>query len=467
MNEPELLFVMGHEMGHFALGHVWQGIALSSAVMILAFYAAYRTAGSVISRFGDRFGFSSLDDIASLPLLLMLVAAFSLITTPAQLAFTRHVEHEADRFGLEITQTSHSAGTAFVKLQTDALAVPRPGLLFTLWRASHPPLGERIDFANDYHPWREGLPLIYSRCLPTDPDTRTPKGDSMCDQNHFDDDLKDYTARGLVTRREFGALMGAGVVMMLPQALHAVAVTESDVNVRTPDGTADCYFVHPATGTAPGVVIWPDIMGLRPAFSTDGHAPGRSRYSVLVVNPFYRQKKAPVIAPGQSVQRSRRAQRAASACACPEPDDTHDRRKSIVAWLDQQAPVAKKQEDRHHGLLHGRSDAPCDGSGLGSRRRGRVIPRRRTGGRGTDSPHLAAAKTKSQFLIAIAENDDMRAPNEKNVLKQTFRQCRRGRGVRGRCHGWCPPDSAVYNEPQAEKAWTDCSCCLERLSRSC
>ena len=77
---------------------------------------------------------------------------------PAELAFTRHLEHEADRFALEITQTNHSAGTAFVKLQEDALANPRPGLLFKLWRSSHPPLGERIDFGNDYHPWREGGP---------------------------------------------------------------------------------------------------------------------------------------------------------------------------------------------------------------------------------------------------------------------------------------------------------------------
>ena len=73
----------------------------------------------------------------------------------------------------------------------------------------------------------------------------------MCDQNHFEDDAKEYAARGLVTRREFGALVGAGVVMMLPRVVNAVTVTESDVNVRTPDGTADCYFVHPASGTAP------------------------------------------------------------------------------------------------------------------------------------------------------------------------------------------------------------------------
>ena len=109
-----------------------------------------------------RFGFSTLDDFASLPLLLLLTGVFSLIVNRRMLAFTRHIEHEADRFGLEITQTNHSAATAFVKLQTDALAVPRPGLLNVLWRQSHPPLGERIDFANQYHPWRDGQPLVYA-----------------------------------------------------------------------------------------------------------------------------------------------------------------------------------------------------------------------------------------------------------------------------------------------------------------
>jgi STE24 endopeptidase len=161
MTDKELLFVMGHEMGHYALGHVWQQIVLSSLLILGSLYAAYRTAGLALARYGGRFGFSSLQDFASLPLLLLLMNLFSLIVTPAILTFTRHVEHEADRFGLEITQTSHSAGMAFIKLQTDALAVPRPGLLNVLWRQSHPPLGERIDFANAYHPWRDGKPLMY------------------------------------------------------------------------------------------------------------------------------------------------------------------------------------------------------------------------------------------------------------------------------------------------------------------
>src|SRR5712672_2082866 len=120
----------------------------------------------------------------------------------------------------------------------------------------------------------------------------------MCDQDHFEKDQQEFEARGLVTRRQFGVLLGAGATILLPQVVNAVAVTESDVSVKTPDGTADCYFVHPATGTAPGVLVWPDIFGLRPAFRQMGKRLAESGYSVLVVNPFYRVKKAPTAANG-------------------------------------------------------------------------------------------------------------------------------------------------------------------------
>jgi Zn-dependent protease with chaperone function len=161
MTDRELLFVMGHEMGHYVLHHVWQAIAFSVLILAASLYVAYRTADAVIARYGNRWGFTSLADVASLPLLLLLMSAFGLVVMPLELAFTRHVEHEADRFGLEITQTNHSAGTAFVKLQQDALANPRPGLLYKIFRESHPPLGERIDFTNQYHPWTTGQPLEY------------------------------------------------------------------------------------------------------------------------------------------------------------------------------------------------------------------------------------------------------------------------------------------------------------------
>src|SRR5215510_985993 len=100
----------------------------------------------------------------------------------------------------------------------------------------------------------------------------------MCDQDQFEKDRLEYEARGLVTRRQFGVLLGAGIAMMLPPVANAVSVAESEVTVKTPDGTADCYFVHPGSGTAPGVLMWPDIFGLRPAFRQMGKRLAQSGY---------------------------------------------------------------------------------------------------------------------------------------------------------------------------------------------
>src|SRR6202142_3700706 len=110
----------------------------------------------------------------------------------------------------------------------------------------------------------------------------------MCDQDHFEKDRLEYEARGLVTRKQFGVMLGAGIAMMLPKVANAAAVTESEVTVTTPDGAADCYFVHPASGTAPGVLMWPDIFGLRPAMRQMAKRLAEAGYSVLVGNPFYR-----------------------------------------------------------------------------------------------------------------------------------------------------------------------------------
>jgi carboxymethylenebutenolidase len=114
----------------------------------------------------------------------------------------------------------------------------------------------------------------------------------MCDQDHFEEDRKQAEALGLVTRKQFGKILGAGMATMLPSVANAAAVTEADVNITTLDGSADCYFVHPGE-PAPGVLIWPDIFGLRPAFRQMGKRLAESGYAVLVVNPFYRAKKAP------------------------------------------------------------------------------------------------------------------------------------------------------------------------------
>jgi STE24 endopeptidase len=153
--------VMGHEIGHYVLRHLMQGILLSSALTFLGFYVFYRMSGRLIGRFKARFGFDRISDIASWPLILLFFSVGNLALDPFILAFSRHLEHEADRFALEITRDSHADATASVKLQVQNLSVPRPGLMYKLWRASHPPVGERIDFANDYKPWMSGEGLKY------------------------------------------------------------------------------------------------------------------------------------------------------------------------------------------------------------------------------------------------------------------------------------------------------------------
>ena len=276
----------------------------------------------------------------------------------------------------------------------------------------------------------------------------------MCDQDHFEKDRLEYEARGLVTRKQFGAMLGAGVAMMLPQVANAATVTETDVNVTTPDGTADCYFVHPASGTAPGVLMWPDIFGLRPAFRQMGKRLAESGYSVLVVNPFYRVKKAPTAAAGGATP----IQEADAARASSERDDANDRCQSVHRVAGRQTSVAKNRKMGTQGYCMG---------GPMAFRTAAAVPDRvgavasfHGGGLVTDapnSPHLQAAKTKAQFLIAIAENDDARSPNDKTVLKETFAKANLPAEIEvyaGAAHGWCPPDSQVYNEPQAEKAWS-------------
>src|SRR5271165_4108281 len=154
----------------------------------------------------------------------------------------------------------------------------------------------------------------------------------MCDQDHFEDDRLEFEALGLVTRKQFGVMLGAGIAMMLPQVANAVTVTESEVNVTTPDGTADCYFVHPSAGTAPGVLVWPDIFGLRPAFRQMGKRLAEEGYSVLVVNPFYRTQKAPTAAQGAATPIQQLLPLAQTLNETTQVTDA----KAFIGWLDQQ-----------------------------------------------------------------------------------------------------------------------------------
>jgi carboxymethylenebutenolidase len=276
----------------------------------------------------------------------------------------------------------------------------------------------------------------------------------MCDQDHFDKDREEYETRGLVTRKQFGKMLGAGMAMMLPKVANAATVTESDVNVTTPDGTADCYFVHPTSGAVAGVLVWPDIFGLRPAFRQMGKRLAESGYAVLVVNPFYRVKKAPTAEAGAATPIQSVRPLAQGLTETTQMTDA----KAFVAWLDMQSSVSKSRKIGVQGY--------CMGGPIAFRTAGAVPDRIggvasfHGGGLVTDapnSPHLAAAKSKAQFLIAIAANDDERSPKDKDVMKETFAKAGLPAEIEvyeGAAHGWCPPDSHVYNEPQAEKAWS-------------
>ncbi|MGD8340372.1 MAG: dienelactone hydrolase family protein [Gammaproteobacteria bacterium] len=275
----------------------------------------------------------------------------------------------------------------------------------------------------------------------------------MCDKDHSDL-IKEAEARGWVTRRQFGVLLGAGVSMTLPQVTNAQAVTEMDVKITTPDGEADCYFVHPASGSAAAVLMWPDIFGLRPAFREMGKRLAQSGYSVLVVNPFYRQQMAPTAAQGAAtpVQELFPMMQALTA-------ETHmiDAR-AFIGWLDQQPSVDTSRKVGTQGYCMGGPIAFRTAAAVP----GRVgaVASFHGGGLVTDmpnSPHLQAATSQARFLVAIAANDDERSPNDKNVIRETFEDAGRPAEIEvyeNSAHGWCPPDSGVYNEPQAERAWS-------------
>ena len=280
----------------------------------------------------------------------------------------------------------------------------------------------------------------------------------MCDQDHYDDDLKAYKERAAVSRREFGALAaGAGMAFVLQRPANAAAVTESEVKIKTPDGTCDAYFVHPATGSGAGVIMFPDIVGLRPAFRQMGKRLAESGYSVLVVNPFYRTKAAPVVPDGAKFSdpavRSALMPLAGSLNATTVVTDV----KAFVPWLDAQSSVDKRKKIGIMGYcmsgsytIRGAAALP-DRVGAGASFHGGGLT-----SKNPDSPHLLLPQTKAQFLFAIADNDDKRDPDSKTMLKEIAEKAKIPAEIEvyPAAHGWCPPDGEVYDQVQAEKAWS-------------
>ncbi len=277
----------------------------------------------------------------------------------------------------------------------------------------------------------------------------------MCDDNTNAENAR-YLQGKRLTRREFGAVSaGAGLAVLLPRPADAQSVTESEIEIETPDGVCDSYFVHPASGAHPGVLIWPDAFGLRPAIRQMATRLAESGYSVLAVNQYYRTKKAP-IAEGTNFAELRETLRPLMGSLSPETNVTDA--KAFVSYLDSQSSV---DSDRKMGTM-----GYCMGGPM-TMRTAAALPDRvgagasfHGGGLVTDrpdSPHLLVEKMTAHYLFAIAENDDQRQPEAKDVLRETFEAAGLPAEIEvyeGAMHGWCPPDTPVYHEAQAERAWS-------------
>lgn len=281
----------------------------------------------------------------------------------------------------------------------------------------------------------------------------------MCDQDEYDSDLQKYLGSGALTRRQFGALTaGASLMLMLPRTADALAVVDKDVEIPTPDGIADAYFVYPSTGVHAAVLIWPDILGLRPAFRQMGRRLAESGYAVLVVNPFYRKERAPVV-PAGAVFADEKVRNKVMPLMQSLDATTHiTDARAFVAWLDAQPQVNRNRKMGTTGYCMGgpivmRTAAAVPGRiGAGASFHGGNLVTE-----SADSPHLLIPQMNAHFLIAIAEADDAREPRVKYVLRESFAKAGLPAEVEvyeGTAHGWCPPDSAVYDEAQAERAWS-------------
>jgi carboxymethylenebutenolidase len=270
----------------------------------------------------------------------------------------------------------------------------------------------------------------------------------MCDQDHFAEDLKKYS------RRDVGAFAAAvGVMAVLPQSAHAQQTKESDVTIRTPDGECDAYFVTPATGAHAAVLVWPDIFGLRPAMREMGKRLAGEGYSVLVVNPFYRQQKAPTAPQGAATPIPQLVPM--MQALTPQTHVTDAR--AFVAWLDARPEVDRGRKIGTIGYCMGgpivmrTAAALPDRIGAGGSFHGGGLT-----GDSPDSPHRLIPQMKAQFLVAVAENDDMRDPESKNILRQAFAAANLKAEIEvyPAAHGWCPPDTQVYDREQSERAWS-------------
>jgi len=272
----------------------------------------------------------------------------------------------------------------------------------------------------------------------------------MCDELTVEDNA--------LTRRQLGLAAGAvGATLVLPTAADAKPIAGRDVVITTPDGQCDAYFTAPSAGRHPAVLMWPDIMGLRPAFRKMADRLAQTGYAVLVVNQFYRSAKSPIIAAGESFDQPAVRDRIMPWRAALTAAATTSDARVFLAFLDLQ-----KEVDTKRGIA---SAGYCMGGPMVLRTAAALPARVHAGasfhGAGLvsdapDSPHKLVPQLKGGYLIAIASNDDARSPNDKVALREAFAAAKRPAEIEvyaDAMHGWCVIDSKVYNPPQAERAW--------------
>ena len=285
----------------------------------------------------------------------------------------------------------------------------------------------------------------------------------MCDS----DNHQGYIADTSFTRRSVVLTMtSAAAVASLPACASTAKVTETDVTVPTPDGSADAVLIHPAgSGSWPAVLMWPDILGLRPVFREMGRRLAAEGYTVLVPNPFYRTKRAPVVTGsfdfGDPKQRdSLMSLRSTLTDAGIDKDAA-----AFIAFLDEQKQVDRRKGAGVQGYCFSGSFAFQTAAVRSDRIR--AVGTFHGGGlvtKDANSPHLLIPKTMASFVVAIARNDDQKQPDAKDVLKKAFAAARRPAVVEvyPADHGWCVPGSQAYDQASAERAWAE----LLRLYRT-
>jgi len=279
----------------------------------------------------------------------------------------------------------------------------------------------------------------------------------MCDENTVQD-AEQAGNTDAITRREFNTLAaGAAVTFSLPAVANARPVSSSEVRIGTPDGSCDAFFVHPSEGEHPAVLIWPDILALRASFRAMAARLAESGYAVLCINPYYRDAIAPVVETGESFQDASTQKKVLPMYRNLSPETHRTDARAFVDWLDAQSAVDTARPIGTMGYCMGgpmvmRAAAErSDRIGAGCAYHPVSLATE-----DDDSPHLLIPKLNGQFLIALAENDDERNPDDKSVLRETFANAGLTAEVtvfEGALHGWCVLDSRVYNEAPAEVAW--------------